>query len=305
MVLEGPRGAARTVKPTKGDSMGSGRNAATAWESLTIANDFVFCKAMLDEELCRDVLEAVLEIPIDRVEHVERQHVMDAGPGSKSVRLDVYVRDGKGTIFDVEMQVANDPGLARRSRYYHAQMATEQLERGASYRDLPDAYSIFFCLFDPFGLGRRVYSFKSKCEEVEGLALEDGAMTVFLAATSPSDDSQPEALNSLLDYIAGDGVSGDLPVRVDERVREVIGSSEWRREYMLLEWRDQDNVEKGRKEGIAIGLERGKKATEGFGQLISALLAQGRTDDAMRAASDAAERERLAAELGIEMPAMK
>jgi hypothetical protein len=74
---------------------------------------------------------------------------------------------------------------------------------------------------------------------------------------------------------------------------------------MLLEWRDQDNVEKGRKEGIAIGLERGKKATESFGQLISALLEQGRTDDAAKAASDPTERERLAANLGIEMPAMK
>jgi predicted transposase/invertase (TIGR01784 family) len=292
--------------------MVNGRDTARAWESLTIANDFVFCKAMLDEGLCKDVLEAVLGIEIDRVEHVERQHVVDAGPGSKSVRLDVYVRDGSGAVFDVEMQMGNDPGLARRSRYYHAQMATEQLERGASYRDLPDAFSIFFCLFDPFGLGRRVYSFENRCREVDGLPLGDGATTVFLAATSPADGSQGGPLNSLLDYIAGGDASGDLPARVDERVREVIGSSEWRREYMLLEWRDQDNVEKG----IKIGLERGKAEghaegrAEGFaegakslGDLITALLAQGRTDDIAKAASDPAERERLMAELGIEAPA--
>ena len=84
---------------------------------------------------------------------------------------------------------------------------------------------------------------------------------------------------------------------------------------MLLEWRDQDNVEKGRKEGIAIGLEQGRaegraeglaegaKGTERFGKLITALLAQGRIDDAAKAASDPAERERLMAELGIEAPA--
>ena len=115
------------------------RHRPTQWEDLTIANDFVFCKAMLDEGLCRDVLEAVLQVEIDHVEHVERQHVIDAGPQSKAVRLDVYVRDGKGTVYDVEMQVCREPGLARRSRYYHAQMAMEQLERGASYRRLPDA----------------------------------------------------------------------------------------------------------------------------------------------------------------------
>ena len=83
---------------------------------------------------------------------------------------------------------------------------------------------------------------------------------------------------------------GGLPERVDERVREVIGSTEWRREYMLLEWRDQENVEKGRKEGV-----------ESFGRLIAALMVQGRTDDVAKAASDPDERERLAAEFGIEM----
>ena len=278
--------------------MNCGRSAVAAWESLTIANDFVFCKAMLDEGLCREVLQAVLGIEIDRVEHVERQHVIDAGPGSKSVRLDVYVRDGSGRVFDVEMQVASGAGLARRARYYHAQMATEQLDRGVSYCELPDAYSIFFCLFDPFGLGRRVYSFENRCGQEPGLALGDGARTVFLAATSPRDASQPEALNSLLDYIVLGKADGDLPERVDERVREVIGSTEWRREYMLLEWRDQDNVEKGRKIGQAEGAEK-------LGKLIAALLAQGRIDDAAKAASDPDERERLAAEFGIEMPSSR
>ncbi len=231
-----------------------------------------------------------------------------AEPASKSVRLDVYVRDGGGTVYDVEMQVCADPGLARRSRYYHAQMAVEQLERGLPYRALPDAFSIFICLFDPFGRGRRVYSFESRCREEDGLALGDGALTVFLAATSPRDASQPEALNSLLDYIAGGSAARGLPERVEARVRDVIGSTEWRREYMLLEWRDQDNVEKGRrlgleegrKEGLAKGMAEG---AESLGRLVSALLEQGRFDDIAKAAADPKERARLAAELGIEMPA--
>ncbi len=273
--------------------MDNARKAST-WENLTIANDFVFCKAMLDEELCREVLETVLGIQIERVEHVERQHAIDAGPTSKSVRLDVFVKDGAGTVYDVEMQVCADSGLARRSRYYHAQMAVEQLDRGLPYRALPDAFSIFICLFDPFGKGRRVYSFENSCREVEGLTLGDGARTVFLSAASPRDASQPEALNSLLDYIAGGKAACGLPERVEARVRNVIGSTEWRREYMLLEWRDQDNVEKGRK----LGREEG---AESLGRLISALLEQGRIDDVAKAAADPQERARLANELGIEI----
>ncbi len=117
---------------------------------------------------------------------------------------------------------------------------------------------------------------------------------MFLAVTSPNDGSQPDELNNLLDYIAGGDASGDLPERMDDRVRDVIGSTEWRREYMLLEWRDQDNVEKGRKE-----------AEEWMGELFSALLSQGRTDDAAKAATDPQERVRLSEELGIEIPTGK
>ncbi len=272
------------------------RHRPTQWESLTIANDFVFCKAMLDEELCRDVLETVLQIEIDHVELVERQHAIDPGPASKAVRLDVYVRDGKGTVYDVEMQVCREPALARRARYYHAQMAVEQLERGFTYRSLPSAFSIFICLFDPFGLGRRVYSFESRCKEIEGLALGDGATTVFLSATSPAEGGQPAALNSLLDYIAGEAARDDLSQRVDARVRQVIGSTEWRREYMLLEWRDQDNVDRG----IEIGREQGKQVGEDrMGALVAALLEAGRTDDVALAANDPEARKRLMDELGI------
>jgi predicted transposase/invertase (TIGR01784 family) len=273
----------------------------TDWENLTIANDFVFCKAMLDEDVCRLVLEAVLQVEIDRVEHVDRQHVLDAGPASKAVRLDVYVRDGGGTVYDVEMQVCSDPDLPRRARYYHAMMATEQLERGSAYRRLPNAYSIFFCLFDPFGLGRRVYSFENRCREVEGLSMGDGATTVFLAATCPSQPDQPERLNSLLDYIEGKAAVDELQRRVDGRVRQVIGSAEWRREYMLLEWRDQDNVDKGIQIGLEKGIEKGKREGENrMGTLMAELLHAGRNDDAIRASTDPEARERLMQEFGIE-----
>lgn len=42
------------------------------WDDLTIINDFVFCKTMLNPELCKDVLEAILQVPIERIEYVGR-----------------------------------------------------------------------------------------------------------------------------------------------------------------------------------------------------------------------------------------
>ncbi len=68
---------------------------------------------------------------------------------------------------------------------------------------------------------------------------------------------------------------------------------------MLLEWRDQDNYEKGWKEGFAEGYAEG---TERCAKLMSTLFEQGRVDDVKRAVADPQERARLAAELGIELP---
>jgi hypothetical protein len=168
-------------------------------------------------------------------------------------------------------------------------------------------------LFDPFGKGRRVYSFQNRCREVEGLALGDGATTVFLSAASPSDPDQPDSLNSLLDYIDRGGASDGITRRMDERVKNVLGSAEWRRQYMLLEWRDQDNVEKGikigREQGLKQGLEQGlvqgrkqgKQAGEDrMGALVEALLKAGRVEDASLASSNPDARRRLMEELGID-----
>lgn len=175
-------------------------------------------------------------------------------------------------------------------------MASEQLDRGEGYDELPEAYVIFLCNFDPFGKGRRVYSFENRCAEEQDLVLGDGAQTMLLSASAPTDPRHSERLNDLLDYVSAGKTAGELSARINRRVQEVIHSAEWRREYMLLEWRDRENVEKG----IRIGLERGlEQGANQLGELISTLLAQGRVDDAARAASDPQARRQLADELGI------
>lgn len=306
------------------------------WEHLTLADDFVFCKVMLDEGLCRDVLEAILHVPIDHVEYVGQQETVDITPRSKGVRLDVYVRDGTGTVYDVEMQAANTHELPRRARYYQSLMTLRQLEAGVRYRSLNDAYVIFVCGFDLFGQGRRVYSFENRCVEDGALALRDGARTVFLSATSPEDPRVDSRVNEFLDYIASGQVSGEFSARLDEAVDRVLDSSEWRLEYMMLAVRDQLNVDKGRQIGVQLGLEQGRaeglakgleqgkaeglakgleqgkaeglakgraegkaEGEERLGRLIGALLASGRADDAARAAADSSVRERLYRELGV------
>ena len=246
------------------------RSLEERWQNLTITNDFVFCKAMLDPDLCREVLEAILDISIERVEYVGHQDQLDASPSGKTIRLDVYVRDENGTVFNVEMQSANTRELPQRSRYYHALMSIDQLSRGDSYRSLKSAYVIFICNFDLFGENQRVYYFENTCRGSSHLTLGDGARTIFLAANAPRDAESSSPLNELLDYVSTGEVTGSLSAKLAAAVADVLDNQKWRLEYMILEVRDQLNFDRGKDEGLVKGREIG------FAEGHEAGLAEGR-----------------------------
>ena len=91
-----------------------------AWEELTFANNFLFCKIMESEpELCRQILEMLLNIEIDRLEPVQAERTMLETMDSKSVRFDVYAKDDK-RIFDIEIQTSANTNLPKRARYYQS-----------------------------------------------------------------------------------------------------------------------------------------------------------------------------------------
>ncbi len=91
-----------------------------------------------------------------------------------------FLWDGRGTRFNVEMQVAGQP-LERRCRYYHSQMDMDLLLSGVPYGELPDSYVVFLCDFDPFLLGKYRYTVKHIFAEDGSFRYEDGSHTVFLS----------------------------------------------------------------------------------------------------------------------------
>lgn len=220
-----------------------------AWESLGISNDFMFGKIMQDAGLCRELLQRILpDLEIDHVEYPEAQKSIRADVDAKSVRLDVYVRDGKGTVYDIEMQMTDTGELPKRSRYYQSMIDLQMIDKGQHYKELKPAYIIFICPFDLFGSGRHIYTFKNICEEDKSLFLEDGAVRIFLNADSSRDDVSKE-LRAFLDYVAGREPEDDYVKRLEEAVGEARKNREWRREYMTLLMRDRENIEKGIEKG--------------------------------------------------------
>lgn len=171
------------------------------WSSITIRDNYMFATVFSDPELCRELLEAILSKPIAKVVIVSPEAGKVPEPGAKGIRMDVYVADEVGTVYDVEMQNANEGNLARRSRYYLSANDLDCMAPGMDYRDMRDSYVVFVCSFDPFGRKLPKYEVTPHCKE-DHVEMPDGAERIFVNATAwaKCDDKR---LSCFLRYLSG------------------------------------------------------------------------------------------------------
>ena len=89
---------------------------AKDYEKLTLSNDFVFGKVMENKELCRRVLETLLQTKIELTEYPVRERNIRLSTEGKPIRLDIYVKDKEDTLYDAEMQNKNGRSLETLSK---------------------------------------------------------------------------------------------------------------------------------------------------------------------------------------------
>ena len=239
----------------------------TDWEEIGLSNDFIFGKVMSDPELCKELLERILPgIEIDHIEYPELQKPIKEDIDARSVRLDVYVKDGKNTVYDIEIQKVNTRELPKRSRYYQGMMDLQLIDSGQPYKKLNQSYVIFICLEDVFEKNRHIYTFENICREDPGIKLRDGAIKIFLNAKSNLNDVSSE-LRAFLDYLGGKKSEDEYVQKLEKAVREAKRNRKWRHEYMTLLMRDQENQEIGEERGRREGRLEGRREGQLEGEL--------------------------------------
>lgn len=224
----------------------------TNWESLDISNDFLFGKVMQNPDLCKELLQRILPyLNIERIEYPELQKSIKEGAESRGIRLDVYIKDDKNIVYNVEMQANGSKGIPKRSRYYQGMIDLQLLEAGdKSYMKLNKTYIVFICTFDLYGKGRHIYTFENICKEDNSLSMGDEATKIFLNSDSDMDDVGKE-LRAFLDYVKGIKVTDDDFIdRLEEAVKRVKANKKWRRDYMTMEMLERVKFEEGLDEGI-------------------------------------------------------
>ena len=205
------------------------------WLNASIKDNFIFSKTMeLYPDLCRQLLELILNIKIKSISYPEREKTIEARTDSKGIRLDVYVQDDKYRSFDVEMQISNSDNLAKRIRYYQALIDLDKLKHGQHYSSLTQSFIIFICPFDRFKQGRHLYSFHERCDQDTALKLNDGATKIFLSTKGTINDVSSD-IKAFLNYVDYGIVSGQFIKKLDDAVNVVKNNKKARLDFMTFQ----------------------------------------------------------------------
>ena len=234
-----------------------------SFDELTIADDFMFCKVMQNEAICKEFLEMVLADKIGKITDLSSQDTVVTGSESKSVRLDLLVKDETGKSYDIEMQVSNEYNLPKRMRYYQAAIDITFLDKGLHYKVLNDSYIIFVCLFDAIGKGKPLYTFENVCLEDRQTLLQDGAKKIIINAQAFNKAEDAE-LKGFLEYLKTGTVNTGFTGRIEAMIQAVKHNEQARKEYRFMSGFEMDAREEGIQQGIQQGFSEGayQKALE-------------------------------------------
>ena len=229
----------------------------TMWRELSLSDNFLFQKVMRNKRLCKKLIEKILQIKVRDITYPEEEKTIQMGMDIKSIRLDVYVEDDKGTVYDLEMQTTSGPKqeLPKRTRYYQGMIDMNLIEKGEDYENLNPCFIVFICTFDPFHRGLPMYTFTNRCHE-DGEELGDETTKLFLSSPNYEEAEDPE-LRNFLQYIEKKVAEGAFAKELDEEVKHVKSQEETRREYMTLAMEIRRQRAEAREEALAEGMELG------------------------------------------------
>ncbi len=243
---------------------------------MNLSDDFMWGQLMKDPDSCRRVLSILMQRDVGEVRECVIQETLKVFFEGKGIRLDSRVINDINELYNSEMQ--NTPEcVGKRSRYYHGMLDIDRLPPGKdyNYNDLPEAYVIFICTFDPFGEGLYKYTFRSVCEEKPDLRLNDGSYTIFFNTEYiPEKNNIPKDVAEFFNYIknstdeiaenASDSIKAIHKQIQDIRVNKELGGV-----FMTLLERDYRNRQEGEARGITIGEARGITIGEARGKVIA------------------------------------
>ena len=164
-----------------------------------------------DKESTQFVLQTILGNKRLKVIDVLAQKAVKSLEG-RSVRLDVFARDGRGKPYDIEIQRADKGAGAKRARYNSALMDADETVPGTDAGKLPESYVIFITENDIYKKGRALYKIDRYVDGEE--PFNDGAHIIYVNGKYKGNDPMGDLMHDFHCKKAGDMKSKILAERV-------------------------------------------------------------------------------------------
>ena len=238
-------------------------------DDLTLMDDYMFAQVMRETKHLKPLLEYILRVKITKIELIEPQKTEKEGYNSKGVRLDLYVEDEKGIIYNIEIQTSNKRNLPKRMRYYQSIIDISILTPGMDYKSLKKSFVIFVCNYDEYGRGRYIYTFENTCREEPDLKFGDETYKIVINTKGTRGEISDE-LKEVIVYLDEGKITGAYSQELDDAVKAVKNSEERRLEYMMLTTRDNEMRAEGRAEGREEGI-RSQRESDAKGMYAAGL----------------------------------
>ena len=163
-----------------------------------------------DKECTQFVLQTILGNKRLKVIDVLAQKAVKSLEG-RSVRLDVFARDGRGKPYDIEIQRADKGAGAKRARYNSALMDADETVPGTDASKLPESYVIFITENDIYKKGRALYKIDRYVDGEE--PFNDGAHIIYVNGKYKGNDPMGDLMHDFHCKKAGDMKSRILAER--------------------------------------------------------------------------------------------
>lgn len=228
--------------------MTKGKFNADKWHTLgkellmaPLTNDFVFYNVMRRENFAAHIVAMIdLAFKEDELALLQEQKPIDPAGDVHGIRMDMFLENVHGDMFDIEMQRCDNHDTPHRTSYYHGVLRTEMLSKGQSYIELRRTCVIMITMYDYFGDGKAIHKITSKSDD--GHDYED-LQTTYLVYPSGDLNGLPPDLQDFLKLLIEQPTSnGEFITRIKEAMTFVKTNRKMRYDFMRMRDKIMDEV---------------------------------------------------------------
>lgn len=121
------------------------------------------------------------------VEVIGQREYKNSVIDGRSIRIDIYAKDSKGKVYDIEVQRADEGADVHRARFNSSMIDTRMLKESQRFKELHESYVIFITKNDVMGSGLPLYHIDRVVKET-GISFGDGSHIIYVNGSYQNED---------------------------------------------------------------------------------------------------------------------